>query len=226
MIAIFDFDGVILDSNSSKTRAFEQVAHPYGARAAEALVAYHLKHGGVSREVKFQFLFQEVLGREAEAAELERMRIAFGAAARAGLAAAPEIAGVRAFTRRLTERGHTLAIVSGGRRDEIVDELARRALSGTFATVIGGDVRKIEGVRRILGPGGGRALFFGDSEIDYRAAVENGIAFVFVYGCSEWSTGLDALPRAVPRIRDFEDQVIDAVDLESVLMGMPSGGTT
>ena len=220
MIAIFDFDGVILDSNSAKTRAFEQVAHPYGARAAKALVAYHLRHGGVSREVKFRFLFQDVLGREAEPAELDGIRAAFSAAARAGLAAAAEIPGVRAFTRRLTEQGHTLAIVSGGRRDEIVDELARRALSVCFDCVIGGDVPKVEGVRRVLGLDGGRAVFFGDSETDYRAAAENGIAFVFVYGCSEWSAGLEVLPPAVPRIRDFAADGSEAFDMDRLALSI------
>lgn len=226
MIAIFDFDGVILDSNGPKTRAFEQIARPYGARAAAALVAYHVTHGGVNREVKFRFLFEQILGREPETGELDSMRVTFAAAARAGLAAAREIAGVRVFIQRLTETGHTLAIVSGGVRDEVVDELARRRLSTLFATVIGGDVPKSEGVRRVLGTAGGRAVLFGDSESDYRATVENSIAFVFVYGCSEWSAGLEVLPSAVPRARDFGDHVIDTLDLDCLPMGTASDGTT
>ena len=45
---IFDCDGVILNSNNIKSKAFYDVALPYGVKAAEELYTYHIKNNGIS----------------------------------------------------------------------------------------------------------------------------------------------------------------------------------
>ena len=45
----FDFDGVIAESVSAKTDAFEEMYLPYGKDIAAKVVDYHKLHGGVSR---------------------------------------------------------------------------------------------------------------------------------------------------------------------------------
>src|SRR3990172_11344770 len=57
---VFDCDGVILDSKKVKTSAFYNAALPYGKDMAEALVAYHKQHGGVSRYRKFETFLREI----------------------------------------------------------------------------------------------------------------------------------------------------------------------
>ena len=51
---VFDCDGVVLNSNKLKTQAFYNAALPYGEKAAIALVSYHIKNGGISRNHKFE----------------------------------------------------------------------------------------------------------------------------------------------------------------------------
>lgn len=68
---VFDCDGVILDSVPVKTRAFARLAEPYGQEAVDRMILYHTVHGGVSRYRKFEWFFQEVLGREITPQESE-----------------------------------------------------------------------------------------------------------------------------------------------------------
>lgn len=54
---VFDFDGVILNSNKIKTEAFRQVAsRHFGKLRVEQLVDFHLENPGLSRYQKFEFL--------------------------------------------------------------------------------------------------------------------------------------------------------------------------
>ena len=74
---IFDCDGVILDSNKIKTTAFYNAALPYGEDAAEALVKYHKKHGGISRYAKFEYFLEEILGLEVELKKINNLLSVF-----------------------------------------------------------------------------------------------------------------------------------------------------
>ena len=57
----FDFDGVIAESVSAKTDAFEEMYLPYGKDIAAKVVEYHKLHGGVSRYEKFKYFHKEFL---------------------------------------------------------------------------------------------------------------------------------------------------------------------
>jgi len=57
----FDFDGVIAESVSAKTDAFEEMYLPYGEEIAAKVVEYHKLHGGVSRYEKFKYFHKEFL---------------------------------------------------------------------------------------------------------------------------------------------------------------------
>ena len=57
---IFDCDGVILNSNTVKSDSFYSSALPFGEKAADLLLRYHLENGGVSRYVKFRYLISDI----------------------------------------------------------------------------------------------------------------------------------------------------------------------
>ena len=62
MNIIFDFDGVILNSNHVKTEGFAIVSKRFGKEASNCLVNYHIKNGGISRFNKFNWFVNEKLG--------------------------------------------------------------------------------------------------------------------------------------------------------------------
>ena len=72
--AVFDFDGVVLESVDIKTIAFRRLFadHPEGER----IVPYHLANGGVSRFEKFRWFYEEVRGEAITEAESLRWAIA------------------------------------------------------------------------------------------------------------------------------------------------------
>ena len=58
---IFDCDGVILNSNKIKTRAFRMASFAFGYEASNSLESYHLKNGGVSRYAKFDYFLKNIV---------------------------------------------------------------------------------------------------------------------------------------------------------------------
>jgi len=207
---VFDCDGVVLDSNRLKTEAFRQAALPYGSEAAEALVAWHVANGGISRYRKFAHFLSEIVPAGASGPDLDALLASYAAAVREGLlgcAVAPGLAELRART----ERARWL-IVSGGDQAELREVFAARGLRGMFdGGIFGSPETKDTILARELEAGtiARPALFLGDSTYDHRAAKAAGLDFVFVFGWTEvrnWpefvaANGLqaietiDALPR-------------------------------
>ena len=58
---IFDCDGVILNSNKIKTKAFRKASFTFGDKASRSLENYHLKNGGVSRYAKFDYFLKNIV---------------------------------------------------------------------------------------------------------------------------------------------------------------------
>ena len=60
---IFDFDGVILNSNQIKTKAFKTISAKFGFAQSEELIKYHIKNGGISRYEKIKWFVENILGK-------------------------------------------------------------------------------------------------------------------------------------------------------------------
>ena len=188
---VFDCDGVVLDSNRIKTEAFRTVALPWGASAAEALVAHHVAHGGVSRHRKFAHFLTTILPEHApdrEAPEIEALLWAYARTVRAGLMTCAVAEGLERL-RAATPQARWL-IVSGGDEAELRDIFAARGLARHFdAGIFGGPDSKdviLEREKRngrIVQP----ALFLGDSRYDLEAARRAGLDCVFVSGWTEFA---------------------------------------
>lgn len=185
---VFDCDGVVLDSNKVKTRAFYQAALPYGEPAAQALVQYHVAHGGVSRYKKFAH-FLDVLVPEhsntTNGLDLDALLAAYAAAVQEGLLQCQMAEGL-AELRAATPNARWL-IVSGGDQAELRTVFARRGIAEWFdGGIFGSPDTKDEILARELANGNirGRALFIGDSRYDHVASSAAGLDFVFV---SQWS---------------------------------------
>lgn len=62
-LIIFDFDGVIADSIAMKAEAFRET-FSFVPEHQDEIVQYHLDNGGMSRFVKFRFIYNEILQQE------------------------------------------------------------------------------------------------------------------------------------------------------------------
>lgn len=182
---VFDCDGVVLDSNKVKTESFYRAALPYGERAADELVEYHVKNGGVSRYKKFSYFLEHIVKKPSEIA-LKRLLDDYGANVRDGLnncSIAPNLERLR----NKTPDARWL-IVSGGDQSELKEIFRTRGLSNWFnGGIFGSPDTKEEILSRELECGNivRPALFIGDSKYDFEAAKSVSLDFVFLSGWSE-----------------------------------------
>lgn len=181
---VFDCDGVVLDSNRVKTRAFYEAALPYGEAAAQKLVEYHVSHGGISRYKKFTLFLDEMTdGRSGPG--LEELLESYATRVRDGLMSCDIAPGLKEL-REATSAARWL-IVSGGDQLELRDIFAARDIGDYFdAGIFGSPDTKDEILARELSQGTitGDALFLGDSKYDHQASTAAGLDFVFV---SDWT---------------------------------------
>ena len=186
---IFDCDGVLLDSNTVKTHAFRDVSSQYGSAASDRLVNFHLEQGGVSRYVKFRYLFRDILNRSPEPGEEERLLDQFSQAVTDHLLKCdlaprlPELLDV-------IKKNANLFVVSGGMQDELRTVFAQRDLDQYFTAIFGSPDNKDQilgrerGSNRILDPG----VFVGDARYDFEVADRFGLDFIFAKSWSEFTT--------------------------------------
>jgi phosphoglycolate phosphatase-like HAD superfamily hydrolase len=190
---IFDCDGVVLDSNRIKTEAFRTAALPYGKIAAQALVDYHLLHGGVSRFVKFAHFLDKIVTAHATTQtgpDLQGLLDIYADAVLSGLMTCPVAQGLNAL--RLATPQARWLIVSGGDQRELRAVFSARNIMRYFDGGIFGspETKSVILAREIkAGTIERPAVFFGDSRVDCEAATEAELEFVFVTDWSEWAGG-------------------------------------
>jgi phosphoglycolate phosphatase-like HAD superfamily hydrolase len=182
---VFDCDGVILDSNKVRARAFYNCALPYGVEHAEALEAYHILHGGVSRYVKFEVLLRDMVGVPVTEEAMKTLLHNFTTEATIGLLKCELAPGLEALRQATPQANWILA--SGADQQELRKVFAERGIASWFdGGIFGSPNNKDEILKREKASGNLRqpAIFFGDSRYDHQAASNAGLDFVFV---SRWT---------------------------------------
>jgi phosphoglycolate phosphatase-like HAD superfamily hydrolase len=184
---VFDCDGVLLNSNKVKTDAFFRTAEPYGRDKADALVDYHVRNGGISRYVKFQFFLTDIIGHKTAAPDkLEPLLERYAGYVRQGLLTC-EVASGLSRLRELTP-GASWLVVSGGDQEELRSVFAERGLAHYFdGGIYGSPDTKDEILARTLDEGTIQrpGVFVGDSRYDIEAATRAGLDFIYLSGWSE-----------------------------------------
>lgn len=183
---VFDCDGVILDSNKVRARAFHNAALPYGKQHAEALEAYHILHGGVSRYVKFEILLRDMVGVPVTDEAMQSLLHNFTTEATIGLLQCDIAPGLEAL-RKATPHANWI-LVSGADERELRSVFAQRNIAAWFdGGIYGSPSNKDDILQRERKSGNLRypGLFFGDSRYDHQAATGAGLDFVFVNGWTD-----------------------------------------
>ncbi|MDA8946773.1 hypothetical protein N9H49_04765 [Luminiphilus sp.] len=185
---IFDCDGVVLNSNRLKSRAFYTAALPYGESSAQALVGYHTDHGGVSRYRKFKYFLEQLVPSNALGPGLEELLDVYARNVRKELIDCEIDSGL--FELRERTPSASWFIVSGGDQAELRDVFHEKGLDCLFdGGIFGSPDTKDEILTRELRAGKIRepALFLGDSRYDHEASVSTGLDFVFIHQWTEFS---------------------------------------
>jgi phosphoglycolate phosphatase-like HAD superfamily hydrolase len=175
---IFDFDGVILDSNFIKKSAIaEAVQGVLSDQKANEFVNYFVGLNGVPREEKIakyvpKDRYEYVLNKYESIIDIKLKNANF-------------IPGVKGVIRTISRLKKGMIVLSGGTQAEVFNLLVDRGLAENFDGVYGGPKNKEENLQGLSldKP----VLYFGDSEVDYLVSKNNDFDFVFVYGASNIS---------------------------------------
>lgn len=173
--AVFDFDGVVLESADIKTRAFSALFD-----GDERAVAYHLAHAGVSRYDKFRHITVELLGAPYDEVEERRLGERFTGLVLEEVLRCPFVPGARELLERRSREAR-LFVASGTPQAELRDIVRARDLEPFFAGVFGTPDTKDVIAARILrdeGIAAHEALFVGDAMTDLLGARAAGMPFV------------------------------------------------
>lgn len=211
--AVFDCDGVLLDSNRVKTDAFRDAVAEEASDLVEQFITYHQTHGGVSRYEKFRHFFTEIAPAEDPDAAVAAALSRYADVVRRALGVCPTIPGVIDCLDALAARGVPMYVVSGGDQTELCEVFAARGLDGYFRRICGSPTPKRDHMEALaaadcLVP---PVIYFGDARLDLELAEAFGARFVFVSGVSEWADGpVVAAERGHTVMPDFTGMAFDA----------------
>ena len=176
---IFDFDGVILESNDIKASVFSELFREWSEHLP-AILDLHWKLGGVCRYRKFDLIYRDILGLPLDEAEQRQLGQRFEALVAASIETCPFVPGALEFLTEYASR-IPLFVVSGAPEAELRAIVTRRGIAGYFTEVHGSPRAKTEIIAQILDRhrfDPATVVFVGDSSTDHEAARQAGLAFV------------------------------------------------
>jgi len=200
---IFDFDGVLVESNNIKTEAFSALFQgKCSDEEHREIVRHHIDNLGVSRYKKFIHIYREILKKDIGQKELDDLSRSFSELVMEKVIAAPSVNGAMDFLSR--NREYECYIVSATPQGEINDIVRLRSMKEYFAGIYGSPKEKEELINDILAGGKHPAestVYIGDGMNDYRAATKCGVRFIArIHNDNEEMLFLDC-----PKIGDFLD---------------------
>jgi len=190
-VFIFDCDGVILDSNEIKTKAFQESLSGEPENLIYDFIDYHKKNGGHSRYKKFKFYFNNLKKQTNSDKSIKIALNNFASIVSRKLVVCSFIPGVLELIKHLFYLKKRLFVLSGSDQAELIQVFNKRNIGYYFEKIYGSPKTKLDNAK-ILSKNisnNEKVIFFGDSKSDFITAKNFGYDFVFVSGKSEWENG-------------------------------------
>ena len=177
---IFDFDGVILESADIKTEAFRKLFESRFPGHIREIVEYHKKNMGISRFVKFKYIYNRFSSKELSPQKEALLGDEFSKIVFERILNAPMAQGAAEFLKKNHEK-YLLFVASGTPKEELIDIMERRDLLRYFKEVFGSPEAKADIIRQVskkYGLHSSEIVFIGDAESDYKAAGSTRVNFI------------------------------------------------
>ncbi len=183
-IRIFDFDGVICDSNKIKTKCLKKVVlQNINEIAANDFESHHKLNGGISRYEKFRRIIEkykyservyESMLKDAEnLLEIEYQNLDM-------------IKNTDKVLKNFFDKKDKLYIASGGNQEEIINLCLKWKIHKYFNGIYGSPKKKIDISKKIKElHKRNNIYFYGDAKHDYECSKIIDSEFIFVSGYSE-----------------------------------------
>lgn len=177
---IFDFDGVLAESNSIRFEGFRKLFQDFKKDQVEQLVDYVKSNGGLSRYRKIEYFFREIRKESLSEQVLNELAEKYSKLVKHQVINCQPVPGSLEFLRQHSGQ-YDMAVVSGSDQKELREVCQSRNIAHYFVKILGSPTDKKENIEMlILEQGWDRnsVIYIGDSFNDRAAAFANKIRFL------------------------------------------------
>lgn len=179
-ILLWDFDGVIMDSNPIRTYGFQEVLKPYPAYQVKELIAYHKQNGGLPRYEKFRYFFEKIRNEQTDETAIKQLCEKFSSIMLQKLLNEDLLINDAVSFIKAKYQKFTMHVVSGSDETELKQVCNALHLTKYFTSLVGSPTLKPELVKQVLqnyNYNKPDVAYIGDSINDYDAAKANNVDF-------------------------------------------------
>lgn len=188
---IFDCDGVLLNSNKIKTKAFKDTVLEFSEESAQELAKYNKDNGGISRRDKFEYYLKNIIYKYSNKhinIDIDYLINKYSKIVKKELLKCEIAKDIELLGNKCKDK--SVLVVSGSDQSELRYVFKKRGIEYLFPNGIFGSPddkksilkRELE-IKNIVMP----ALFLGDSKYDYESANLFNIDFLFINKWTEVS---------------------------------------
>lgn len=177
---IFDFDGVLVESNHIRTNGFRELLKDFDPRLTEQFIRYHECNNGLSRYYKLRYFYENILKKDITQEKLLELCNRYSDVVKKQVIKCDWVIGAYEFILRNHKR-YKLFIVSGSDQKELQDIVKQRGIDSYFHEILGSPEVKSNNIQFILSKyllKPSNVLFVGDSINDLEAARSVHIKFI------------------------------------------------
>lgn len=177
---LWDFDGVILNSNKVRDLGFERVLMHYPEKHVQELLIFHRKNGGLSRYVKFRYFFSEIIKKCFSEDEIMQLSVNFSEIMRVLLVNRNLLISDTINFIKKYHKNYQMHIVSGSDENELQFLCEKLDIIDYFISIQGSPTPKTKLIKNLLKAykcSKEEACLIGDSKNDLDAARSNEITF-------------------------------------------------
>ena len=179
-MVFWDFDGVIKESVSVKTDAFEQLFKPYGKIVLTKVKDHHIENAGMSRYNKIP-LYLKWSGKEPTIVKVDEVCSQFSKIVKNKVISSDWVPGAESFIKNNRAK-FKFIIVSATPQDELVDICQSLNIDNFFLKIYGSPTSKSSAIKTSMLENNilpQKCVMIGDARADIHAAKENNINFIF-----------------------------------------------
>ena len=186
---IFDFDGVLVESNDIRFNGFRKLFKNFPQEQVEKLVTYAKANGGISRYKKIAYFFSEIRQEPISDESVNKWADQFSKLVEQEIVEAQSVEGSLEFLEKYVDQ-LDFAIVSGSDQKELRRICRKRHIDHFFKSILGSPVEKKDNIAALLSNLNwqhDKSLYVGDSKNDLEAARANSLDFVGRFsGLIDW----------------------------------------
>ena len=177
---IFDFDGVLVESNEIRFNGFRKLFKDYPQDQVEILVDYAKANGGVSRYKKIEYFFNSIRREPTSDESVNHWAAQFSELVEQDVVEAKSVVGSLEFLEEYSSL-FDFAIVSGSDQVELRRICEKRKIDHFFKSILGSPAEKKDNIAALLSElswSHDRSVYVGDSNNDLDSAKANNLDFV------------------------------------------------